>query len=126
MTDSTTTALIMVYFLLLKHFLADFIHQPEWMWKNKGTYGHWGGIAHSGYHAVLTYAIIAFSVGVIAALVTALVDFFVHYHVDWGKMKLSHGLTPANELYWVILGLDQLLHGVTYLCIVALALNIGK
>jgi hypothetical protein len=49
---------------------------------------------------------------------------FVHYHIDWAKMKISkrYDLQPNNsERFWILLGFDQLLHHITYFVIVYFA-----
>jgi hypothetical protein len=49
-------------------------------------------------------------------------DAVVHYHVDWAKMRLNERLklTPDNEWFWHLLGLDQLLHYLTYVGLISL------
>lgn len=50
--------------LQIKHFIWDFYYQPPYMWQNKGTFGHPGGIVHSGLHAITTfYLLFTFPVG---------------------------------------------------------------
>ena len=51
----------------------------------------------------------------------ALGEFVIHYHVDWAKEQVGRRLnaTPQTSLYWHALGIDQLLHGLTYVGIVA-------
>ena len=55
-------------------------------------------------------------------------EFIVHYHIDWGKEQLMKraGWHAENAGYWTALGLDQLLHQLTYVAIVTvLAGKIG-
>ena len=56
-----------------------------------------------------------------AARDIALGEFAVHYHIDWTKEHVTkgNGLTPQTAGFWHALGIDQLLHGLTYLIIVA-------
>jgi Protein of unknown function (DUF3307) len=105
--------------LCLKHFVCDFPLQTALQYKNKGTYGHIGGIIHAGIHIIGTvFVLLAFvpmAQGIIISL--AMIDGLVHYHIDWAKMNLNnhYKLTPTNsELFWHLLGLDQLLHYMTY------------
>jgi len=107
--------------ITIKHFIADFLYQPPYQWMNKGTYGHWGGIVHSGQHAVLTAIILAFFVDSPVDIgLIALLEFVIHYHTDWAKMnlnkKMGWGATTHNE-FWILLGVDQLIHSLTYLLI---------
>ena len=52
-----------------------------------------------------------------------LIDMFIHYHIDWAKMNLNAKLgwgPTTHEQFWWLLGLDQFLHSLTYIGIVAL------
>jgi hypothetical protein len=120
-----TSTLVVLLFgaFFLKHFICDFPLQPAYQYKNKGTYGHLGGIVHAGIHAIGTFivllAFIPFGHGTIAIM--ALIDGLVHYHIDWAKMNVNSycKLTPTNsEFFWHLLGLDQLLHYLTYFGII--------
>jgi len=115
-------SLILILLLFSKHFLIDFPLQTKFQYSNKGTYGHPGGILHAGLHGIGTYICI-FWFAPIAAIYLALADMFVHYHIDWAKMKLNSklGWSPTtHEQFWWLLGLDQYLHAVTYVVFVAL------
>ena len=90
------------------------------MWQNKGTFGHWGGIAHSGIHAFATYIILCLFVFPAAALTLAIFEFVVHYATDWAKMNINRikgwTATTHNE-FWQLTGFDQLVHQLTYVAI---------
>jgi hypothetical protein len=47
-------------------------------------------------------------------------EFLFHYHVDWLKERYvkSNGLTAGDAWFWHAIGVDQLLHGLTYVAIV--------
>jgi len=93
--------------LMFKHTVADFYLQTPYQYLNKGTYGHPGGFLHAGIHAALTpfvYLVLVPS-SLLLVLGITLTEFAVHYHGDW--------------LFWYALGTDQLLHGLTYVAIVA-------
>lgn len=108
--------------LFTKHFIVDFPLQVRYQYSNKGTYGHFGGILHAGLHGVGTYLCLLW-VAPIAAIYLALADMFIHYHVDWAKMNLNKKLgwgPNTHEQFWWLLGLDQFLHTLTYIGIVAL------
>lgn len=118
----TAVAVLALFFLFtIKHFIFDFAYQPPYQWQNKGTYGHMGGIVHSGIHAIVSFAILLFFADFPIALGLALFEFIVHYHVDWGKMNLNKRMgwtaTTHNE-FWVLLGVDQLLHYITYIVMI--------
>lgn len=108
---------LILFLLFVKHFLVDFVWQTDKMVQEKGQYGKWGGIHHSLLHAALTYAILIHVLGIQAAAMLAVFDFLVHYHVDWAKMNIARNLTVQDKRYWFWLGMDQLVHAVTYLII---------
>jgi hypothetical protein len=108
--------------LMLKHTVADFFLQTPFQYCNKGIYGHPGGFLHAGIHVALTplvYLVIAPASLLLAASI-ALGEFVVHYHIDWAKEQFTrrNGYTPQTGGFWHALGIDQLLHGLTYLVIV--------
>jgi hypothetical protein len=119
---TANVVLLLLVGFAIKHFIIDFPLQAyPYQYLNKGTYGHPGGLLHSGLHAIGTWLVLIFAVTPITALIYALVDYAVHYHVDWAKMNLNKkfGLKPDNsEWFWIALGVDQLLHSLTYLGIV--------
>lgn len=115
-----TTILVCYAFLAIftKHFIFDFLLQGPYQYLNKGTYGHPGGILHSGLQGVGSFVALAwfFSNWWLLSVV-CFVEFLIHYHVDWAKMNLNKhwGLKPDNsEYFWWLLGFDQLLHYLTY------------
>ena len=118
--------IVLMTLLLVKHFWLDFWWQPPFMWQNKGTFGHWGGIVHSGLHAIATFFILAailFLGGVGSVLllfVLPVIEFVLHYTIDWCKMNLNKKMgwtaTTHNE-FWQLTGFDQLLHQLTYIAI---------
>lgn len=109
--------------LLAKHAIADFYLQTPYQYLNKGMYGHPGGLLHSAIHVALTplvYLVLAPGSLLVAGLI-ALGEFLVHYHVDWAKEQViqRNRLTPDCAGFWYALGTDQLIHGLTYVAIVA-------
>lgn len=112
--------------LVLKHFIFDFAYQPPYQWKNKGTYGHMGGIQHSGFHAIVTGLILlVYPVSVEKIGYLVLFEFIVHYHIDWAKMNINKKMgwkADTHEGFWILLGFDQLLHLQCYILIVLVAL----
>lgn len=109
--------------LLFKHLVADYYTQYHWMMKGKGTYGAFGGIAHSGWHGILTMAVLnSLGINLWWALLMGLLDFVIHYHIDYVKTNLwkSKAYTPADQMFWAIHGTDQFLHLMTYVLILYL------
>ena len=120
-TGNLMTLFYLLIALQLKHFIIDFPLQTRYQWSNKGTYGHPGGILHAALHGLATGAILFYFTGngSLAMLLAAL-DMIVHYHIDWAKMQINARMrwTPADPNFWVLLGLDQFLHQLTYILIV--------
>lgn len=114
------SALLALLLLEAKHFLFDFAFQTQYQSKNKGTYGHPGGILHSGLHIVGT-AVVLVSFGLDLPLLSAILaaEFLIHYHVDWTKAQMVKRVaSDRDSSFWLIFGLDQFLHHATYVAIV--------
>lgn len=110
--------------LTVKHTVADFFFQTAYQYRNKGTYGHPGGLIHSAIHIVLTlpvYLVLAPATLAVVGLIAA-GEFAVHYHTDWMKENfMKSGSYSVNDpVYWRAFGVDQLIHGLTYIAIVAI------
>lgn len=109
--------------LLTKHFIVDFLIQPSWMYLNKGNLRHPGGWVHAGLHAGVTlYILLAFHVPYAGLL--AWMELFLHYGIDYAKVNINlrTGWKPTtSEYFWMLLGLDQYLHQLTYLVILLFA-----
>jgi hypothetical protein len=121
MTMTPATVVMLMLAFQVKHLLADFVLQTGAMVQRKGVYGDPVGAAHSLVHAVLTLAVLLAvgPLGALAALGLALAEFVVHYHTDWAKDHLQKraGYTAQQKGYWVLLGLDQFFHQITYVII---------
>jgi len=119
-TDPTAAVLAVLLYLEIKHFICDYPLQTHYQLANKGTYGHPGGILHSGIHAIFTipsFLLITPSLGVGIGIIVG--EFIIHYHIDWAKQQLmAHtGWKEDNREFWWGIGADQLAHHVTYLAI---------
>ena len=106
-----------------KHFICDFVIQTAYQVRTKGIYGHPGGFLHSGAHAIASLpAILVWgpSIKMIAALVVA--EFLIHYHMDWTKENVGRrkNWTPHQGIYWTLFGLDQFVHQLTYVAMLAI------
>jgi hypothetical protein len=124
MPEIALLALAAVAVLMFKHAVADFYLQSAYQYLNKGTYGHPGGFIHAGIHTALTPLVYLVLVpgSLLVAGGIALGEFVLHYHIDWAKEQITHrnGWTTQNAGFWHALGTDQLVHGLTYLGIVAI------
>jgi hypothetical protein len=120
--------LILLSLLFTKHFIVDFPLQKSYQWKNKGTYGHPGGLIHAWLHAICTYIIIYFifkDAGL--AWIIGIIDGFIHYHIDWAKMNINKRYNwgaNTHEQFWILMGLDQYLHAMTYIGLVYLIFGV--
>jgi len=114
-----------LFWLFTKHIIADYYMQYPWMFRHKGKYGHPGGLAHAGLHGLFTYIVLMYFAGPVVASVLALLDSAVHYHIDYIKNKAwaKANTNPAEQMYWIIHGTDQLAHGMTYFLIVHLLVH---
>lgn len=112
--------------LFIKHFICDFPLQAfPWIYRNKGTYGHIGGLTHALLHGIGTFTVLYFWLG-IEAWVLAIADSIIHYHIDWAKINTSTKFnlkSDNSEWFWILLGFDQLLHHLTYFAIIAIAFH---
>ncbi len=124
-TDPMQNLIFVLILLQFKHFVCDGPLQTAAMVRDKGHYGRFLGIVHSGAHGLSTglvllvagLAIPPLSFGVAALL--AILDFVIHYHVDFSKEQIVRraGWTTAVPQFWWALSADQSLHQLTYLLI---------
>lgn len=116
--DPVTFFLVLLFLLQAKHLFADFYLQTPKMLRNRGVYLHIGRLQHAGIHAVGSLvAFVLVGVPIVTALVIAVVEWAVHFHIDWGKGRWSDhtGHGPDQAGYWRAFGVDQALHQWTYL-----------
>lgn len=115
-----SVTLMLLFFFIVKHFIVDFVYQPPWMWQNKGNLKHLGGYAHAGLHALMTFSAICW-LNPMLALFCSVGEFVAHYAIDYSKMnivKINGWKADKDENFWIMLGLDQMLHYLCYLIII--------
>jgi hypothetical protein len=109
------TAVALVAFLL-KHFLADFLFQTDWMAEGKERPTGWmlPLAAHAGLHGAMTGALFAFVSPPLAWL--GLLDAAIHAFIDRMKSNAARRakLTPRQTTFWWLFGADQTLHHLTH------------
>ncbi len=120
--------LFLMTLFIVKHFICDFPLQSYWMASNKGTYGHRGGLAHVGVHMLGTFFAIVIFVqtteiffGPWLFLGMIFLEAFIHYHTDWFKMwfnKKKEWKPDKSPEFWISLGIDQMIHYMSYIGIV--------
>ena len=121
MSDPVAFVLALLFLLQLKHLFADFYLQTPRMLRGRGVYLHMGRAQHAGVHSVGSLvAMVLVGVPVKVAFLVALVEWVVHFHIDWAKGRWSDhtGHGPDQAGYWRAFGFDQALHQWTYLVMV--------
>lgn len=127
MTSTVSAVLVAFVLFQLKHFLCDFVLQTPFQFRNKGSYGHPGGVLHAGLHVLGTIPVLVLFAprfGLAAAIIAG--EFLIHYHIDWTKELVNRRmeLDPnGGASFWIALGADQLLHQLTYVGIIALLIS---
>lgn len=103
--------------LFIKHWYFDFVNQTQEEVDLKGTYGNWTGMKHSVKHGLATAVIlIVLAVDPAISIMFGLIEFFLHYHIDW--IKMHYGTKDMHtKAFWTQFGFDQLAHSLTYLAI---------
>lgn len=112
-----TSVLLLLILLQIKHWYVDFVNQSMEEVAGKAIYGNWKGIYHSAKHGIGTTICLLLITGYTYwayALILGILDFVIHYHVDWTKMNYGNR-DIQNPLFWNHLGLDQMAHQVTYI-----------
>lgn len=121
MSDEISWVLRLAVLLQFKHLLADFMLQNAYILNNRSKWGHPGGILHAAIHVVGSLIVLAV-MAVPAEYIVRLLIFegFVHYHIDWIKDNVGkrYNLTPENRSFWVLTGLDQYMHQLTYVAMI--------
>ena len=109
---------LLLFVIAVKHWIADFVLQFEYMVEQKGTYGLSGGIEHALLHGILTTIVLtAFINNITVAAMFGLLDSVVHYHIDY--VKARWGTRDANQQrFWIQLGANQLAHYTFYIWLI--------
>ena len=114
--------LFLMLALFTKHAVVDFPLQGPYQWMNKGTYLHPGGLLHATLHGLFT-VLCFWCYAPLACIWLGIIDGIIHYHIDWAKMNLNAWFgwkADTHEEFWWLLGLDQYLHALTYIGLVAM------
>lgn len=104
----------------VKHYLADFVLQTNWMAHGKDSTMGWQLplTAHAGLHGLGTLCIAA--VAALRLWWLALLDIAVHGLIDRGKALVVQQLkVPVTDArFWWVIGFDQMLHQITNVILV--------
>ena len=99
----------------IKHFVADFLLQTDWMYEGKRREKCWFAflIIHSAIVAYGTFLIVWYLTGVpVCGSAAFFIDLFLHASIDRVKLFVETFSTPLEAQV-----IDQLLHQATYLLI---------
>src|SRR5262249_36533433 len=100
----------------------DYVFQTGRMIAEKGNVRLLGGYAHAGLHVLGSALVLAWLVPINWTLAGVLIaEVVVHYAIDYTKVRrfADVKITEKPKLFWVLHGLDQLLHQLTYLAMIA-------
>jgi hypothetical protein len=111
---------IILVLLQFKHWYIDFVNQTNIEVISKGHYGELPGIMHSLKHGFATGLIILLINPYLAAYI-GLLDFILHYHIDWTKRNFGNQ-DIQNPKFWRDLGLDQMAHQLCYIGYIGMVL----
>lgn len=117
-SDAISQVLLFLVLFQVKHFICDGPLQTSAMVRDKGHYGRWLGFLHAGIHGTgALVALVVFGLPLKLGLGLALLDFVVHYHVDFSKEQIVRraGWTTSVPQFWWALSADQMMHQLTYL-----------
>ena len=125
----TAVQQVLVFLVLfqVKHFICDGPLQTSAMVRDKGFYGRRLGLLHAGIHGSgALVALLLFGLPLKLALSLALLDFAVHYHVDFSKEQIVRraGWTTSVSQFWWALSADQMIHQLTYLLLAYLVFTV--
>lgn len=122
----------MLYYILLLHFVSDFIFQHRWMARNK-SHNQRALLAHVFTYGVVFaagfYYMLPDSVPLTIFIIFMLFNVVAHYMTDAITSKMTSFLHDKSEyLFFVVIGFDQLIHGCTLIfsCRMFLEKIVGK
>jgi len=116
----------LILVMTLKHFVADFVLQTNWIARGKERRTGWS--APLAIH-VLIHAAFALAIALAVAprlWWLAFVDLVVHAAIDRGKSLVAQWgrWDTTNAKFWWLLGFDQFLHQVTNVMLAAALLSL--
>jgi hypothetical protein len=124
-----TLFLLLLVAFQIKHFVADYLLQPDWMLRGKGDPVHAGGYAHAAVHGLGSAAImLLFGLSAIPLVILAVAECIVHYLIDFAKARWtrSHPAAIESHAFWAAYGGGQLLHQLTYAVMIFVIVLLGR
>jgi ABC-type amino acid transport system permease subunit len=106
--------MLIINYILVCHFIADFICQNDSMALNKSRSLLWLGIHSVVYAAVMGIMLCLMSVG---SLKYVLLQGILHFMIDFCSSRATTYLWQKNQrhYFFVVIGLDQLIHTICLL-----------
>lgn len=108
---------IVLTWLQIKHFVADYLLQTSWIIRGKGYFSRGGGYVHAAVHTLGSLpAYVYAEVDIGKAGLLAGCEFVIHFAIDHLKAVQSRRcpLSSSTRAFWALHGADQLLHQLTY------------
>lgn len=95
----------MIYLLLIVHWFADFVCQSNYMAQNKSS-----SIKALSLHILVYTAILS-----VFGLKFAIINGLAHFAVDFITSRITKYLWKKQDVhnFFVVIGLDQLIHTIT-------------
>lgn len=120
--DYFSILLLLLVLFQIKHWYVDFVNQTDTEVVNKGIYLKWLGLRHSIKHGIGTFLLLIPFTSLNGVLIISLIDALLHYHIDWFKMNWGNRDIRTPQ-FWQHLGLDQMLHQLSYILYIYLLLG---
>ena len=116
MERRSTLSTTLLFLLLIKHSICDLALQGRFTSKqgDKKNLTDIKGYLHAGDHAIGTFVVALLFAGLLPALGIALLDFILHFAIDFVKRKYTLKIPQSNKKYWVIQSIDQIAHYCCY------------
>ena len=101
--------------LLIKHAIIDLGVQSQLKNIDKSRY-FGNGHEHYMHHGISTLVIAGLFIPAVPAILCAIVDYFIHWQIDYSKHKANNffKIAPRSIAWWWINVIDQILHFITY------------
>ena len=124
-----TNITLLLVALLVCHYFADFCLTMPMMIRAKADGKNpWPIALHAAIHAVMMGAcLLIYGIGCRRILVLMMIEFISHFVLDLSKAKISYKFpywsNNQHKPYWILYGLDQLLHQMVVILIWQLAIT---
>ena len=120
--NTVIPTILTIIFILISHFIADFIFQTNNMAENKSSSNIWLSKHIVSYTTVLFLSMAFFNFMFLdfsyySIIVFSLVNGAIHFIVDYITSRATKRLYEENRMhdFFVVIGLDQLIHNITLL-----------